>query len=308
MQDWLNYHHLRYFWEAARAGTISAAAVRLRLAQPTVSTQIRTLEEHLGQRLFDRRGRKLVLTPAGERAFHYAERIFGLGSELLESFDPEADAVAEIRVGVSDALSKLMVAKIIEPLMRAGPENSGSQAPVHVVCHEDKSTRLIAELTLHAYDVVLADEPVGPSAQGSAENHALGSCGVTFFAAQYLAVTLRDDFPRSLHGAPVLLPTPNTTMRRALDHWFLAHDIRPHVVGAFEDSALLKTVGAGGAGAFPVASAASEPVASRFGVVEIGTLTEVREPLYAITLRRGQRSPAVDRLIELGRGLLAQFA
>jgi len=306
MNDWLNYHHLRYFWEAARAGTITGAAARLRLAQPTVSAQIRELEKRLGEPLFERRSRGLELTRAGRHAFHFAERIFGLGQELLDAFDPSGDsAVTELRVGVSDALSKLLVAELVEPLLRGLP---GSSRGIHVICHEDKSARLISELTLRAYDVVLADEPVGPSSQGDAQNHSLGESSVTFFASPALADGLVGDFPASLHEAPVLLPTANTTMRRALDHWLLEAQLQPEVVGEFEDSALLKAVGVSGVGAFPVPTVVAQQVAARYKVVPVGTLDDVREPIYAITLRRGALSDGVLRLLELGRGLLSATA
>ena len=301
MESWLNFHHLRYFWEAARAGTITAAAARLSLTQPTVSAQIRELEAQLGVPLLERGSRGLVLTAAGRRAFAYADQIFGLGKALIDSFDPAAGARVELRIGVSDALSKLLVADLVRPLLTADP-------PVAVRCHEDKTERLIAELTLRAYDVVLTDEPVGPSARGAAENHALGASTLTLFAGRALAERLRPGFPGSLDGAPMLLPTPNTTMRRALDQWLLSAGLSPQVLGEFEDSALLKSVGASGVAAFPVATAVAAAVEQRYDVCVVGRLDDVHEPLYGITLRQARPSPAVRRLLELARELLDRAA
>jgi len=199
--EWLNYHHLLYFWTVAREGTVARAAGQLRLAQPTVSGQIRALEESLGEELFSRAGRHLVLTDVGRVVFRYADEIFGLGRELMDTLkDRPTGRPVRLVVGVADALSKQIAYRLLEPALSL-PET------VQVVCREDKPDRLLAELSVHNLDVVLSDSPMPAAVRVRAFNHLLGECGVTVFAAPKLASTLRRRFPASLDGATWLLPS-----------------------------------------------------------------------------------------------------
>ena len=293
--EWLNYHHLLYFWVVACHGSVTRAAAELRLAQPTVSTQLRTLEEVLGEKLFARTGRRLVLTDVGRLVFRYADEIFGLGRELLETVKgrPTGQPM-RLTVGIADAVPKLIAYRLLGPALT-------DAEPVRIICREDKPDRLLAQLAVHGLDLVLSDAPIGPTTKVRAFNHLLGECGVTFFAAPALARTCRRGFPRSLGGAPMLLPTDNTALRRSLDDWFESEDIRPRVASEFEDSALLMAFGQAGMGLFPAPSAIERQVRTQYGVVVVGRLDAVCERFYAISGERRLKHPAVVAISEAAR-------
>lgn len=285
--EWLNYHHLFYFWNVVREGSVVAAARKLRLAQPTVSTQIRALEDSLGEALFERQGRRLALTDVGHVVYRYADEIFALGRELVDTLRGRPGSGAmRLVVGIADVVPKLIAHRLLAPALSLDP-------PVRFVCVEDKTERLLAELSVRGLDLVLADAPVSGQARVRAYNHLLGECGVTFFGAPALAAAHRPGFPGSLDGAPVLVPMPGTHMRRALDQWFEAHGVRPRVAGEFDDSALLKVFGEHGAGLFAAPSVLEDEVAATYGVEVVGRTDEVVERFYAITVERKIKHPAV---------------
>lgn len=293
--EWLNYHHLRYFWAVAREGTVASAAALLRRSQPTISAQIHELEESLGEKLFMRAGRRLLLTDMGRQVFRYAEDIYSLGKELMDSVKGRPTGrPLRLVVGISDALPKLMARRLLEPALRL-PE------PVRLVCVEDRPERLLADLALHELDVVLSDSPATPNVNVRVFNHLLGECGVTFFGARRHAA-LRRGFPRSLNGAPLLVPTKNTTLRRNLDEWFEALDVRPLIVGEFQDSALLKVFGQTGEGVFAAPSAIEREVTKQFRTPVIGRTKKLRERFYAISVERKIQHPAVVAISEAARG------
>ena len=294
--EWLNYHHLLYFYTVAREGSITKACEQLRLSQPTISGQLRLLEESLGEKLFVKSGRSLKLTDFGAMVFRYADEIFSVGQELLHTVRgrPKSGRPLRLFVGIADALPKLIAYRLIEPALRL-PEH------VQVVCREDKTERLMADLAVNALDIVLADAPFNPEIRVRAFNHLLGECGITFFAAPALASKYRRKFPQSLDGAPVILPTVNTSLRRSLDSWFDDQGIRPIITGEFEDSALLKTFGQAGLGLFPVSSAVEAEVKKQYGVQAIGRIDKVREHFYAISVERRIKHPAVAAITQAAR-------
>lgn len=292
--DQLNFHHLLYFWAAAREGGVVAAARRLLVAQPTVSAQIRALERALGQALFRRHGRRLELTEAGRAALRYADEIFNLGRELVESLHGRAGQSLRLAVGVADAVPKLIAYRLLEPAQRL-PEG------VELVCREGKPDRLLADLAVHDLDLVLADAPVPPSVNVRAFSHLLGESPLTLFGPPADARRLRRRFPRCLSEAPLLLPAENSTLHRALRQWFAAHSIRPRAVAQFEDSALMKAFGQGGAGLFFAPSVIAREVARQYGVARIADLPDVHERFYAISIERRIRHPAVLALSTFAR-------
>ena len=292
--EWLNYHHLRYFWAAAREGSVTRASEKLHISQPAVSAQIRDLEQALGEKLFTRSGRSIALTETGRVVYRYAEEIFGLGSELMETLKGRPTGrPARLTVGIANVIPKLIAHRLLEPALKL-PE------PVRVQCLEDKPERLLAELAIHGLDLVLTDTPLGPAVKVKAYSHLLGECGVSIFGTEPLAKAHRRGFPRSLDGAPFLLPTADATLRRLLDQWFEARNIRPQIVGEFEDSALLKVFGQSGAGLFAVPSAIEAEVRRQYGVRLVGRV-EVRERFYAITVERKLKHPAVVAITEAAR-------
>ncbi len=293
--QWLNYHHLLYFWTVVREGSVGRAAQALSLTQPTVSSQIKALEASLGERLFAREGRRLVPTDVGRLVFRYADEIFGLGRELLDTLnDRPTGRPLRLVVGVADVMPKLIVQRLLQPALAL-------RDGVYLVCREDKPDRLLAALSLHELDVVLADTPVGPGVSVRAFNHLLGESTVTIFGGKAHASALRRGFPRSLHGSPMLLPTTNTAMRRSLDQFLAAHDIRPAVVAEFEDSALLKAFGETGAGAFPAPTVLEDEICRSGRIRVVGRLETVRERFYAISIEKRLKHPAVLAISENAR-------
>ncbi len=284
--EWLNYHHLQYFWVVAREGSVTKAAATLRLGQPTISAQLRSLEERLGEKLFRRAGRNLVLTEAGRDVLRYADEIFALGRELLDSVQGRRKGTIRFAVGIADVLPKLVAYRLLQPAL-ALPES------IRMICREDKAERLLAALAAHTLDLVLTDKPPAPGLAIKVFTHVLGECGVSFCASTKLARLHRRGFPRSLDAAPLLLPTDNTALRAALDRWFEEQNIRPHVVAECEDSALLKAFGQGGKGIFPVPTVSEDDVRKQYGVEVLGRVDAVRERFYAISLERRLRHPAV---------------
>jgi LysR family transcriptional activator of nhaA len=288
--DWLNYHHLLYFWTVAKEQGVSKAAKVLHVAQPTVTAQVRALERALGQRLFERQGRHLRLTAEGEKVFRYADEIFSLGRELLQTVKGEPQqAPRRFRVGISDALPKLTTYRLLEPALLMQP-----LFRLHV--RIDKTERLLGELAVHGLDIVIADAPMMPSLRVRAFNHLLGETSVSIFGTADLARRVRRDFPRSLHGAPLLLQTTNTAMRQSLDQWFDVQHVTPTIVGEVEDMAMLQTLGEHGLGLFAAPTVVRKEICRRYQVTWVGELEKVRERFYGISVERRISHPAV-RLI-----------
>jgi LysR family transcriptional activator of nhaA len=294
--EWLNYHHLLYFWVVAKQGSIVRASEELHLAHPTISGQIHRLEEVLGEKLFARRGRHLVLTEAGRLAYRYADEIFSLGREFVDTLKGRASGrPLRLVVGVADVLPPSLVRRFLEPAFRLG------QA-VQVICRADKSTdEFIAELALHRVDVVISDGPAGSGVPVRAFNHLLGGCGTTFFAAEKLASALRPKFPRSLDGAPFLMPGAPSMVRRSLEQWFSAQDVRPDIVAEFDDSALAKDFGMDGLGVFAVPTVIEKEVLRQYGVRVIGRAEAVLQQFYAISVERKIKHPAVVAICRSAR-------
>jgi LysR family transcriptional activator of nhaA len=293
--EWLNYHHLLYFWTVAKEGGIAPAAKALHLAQPTISGQVKSLEESLDLKLFHRVGRRLQLTDDGHIVFRYADEIFGLGRELLDTIKGRPTGrPSKLHVGVSDSLPKLVAHRLLAPALRL-------EEPVQIICHGDKTERLLAALAVRGLDMVLSDAPIGGNVKVRAFNHPLGECGVTFFATAPMARKYRKGFPQSLDGAPVLLPTEETPVRRNLDHWFDSNGVRPRVVAEFDDSGLLKSFGREGEGIFTAPCIVEEEIRKQFGVQVVGRSDEVVERFYAITVERRIKHPAVAAISESAR-------
>ena len=299
--SWLNYHHLLYFWTVAREGSIAAACRRLHLTQPTVSSQLKTLERSLKARLFERQGRSFTLTETGRLVYRYADEIFTLGRELEDALAGRSPG-GRVRfvVGVADTLPKLMVHRLLAPALNLPEEE------VQVACVDGDPDRLLAQLSLHELDLVISDYPANPRLGMRAFNHPLGDCGVTFFGTAALARRYRRGFPRSLDGAPMLMPAGNAALRRSLDQWCDDLDIRPVLRGEFTDSALLKTFGARGEGLFAAPAIVEDEVCQMYGVVVVGREEQLRERFYAISIEKRLAHPAVVAITKAARESLTR--
>ena len=293
--EWLNYHHLLYFWSVVRTGSVAAASVELRLAPPTISVQIRRLEEQLGEKLLRRSGRRVVPTEMGHAVFRYAEEIFSLGRELLDMVRGRPSGrPMQLIVGVADVVPKSIAHSLIEPALRLGER-------VQIVCREADPDQLVAQLSTQSLDVVLTDAPLGPTVKVRAYSHLLGETGVSFLGDARLARTYRRRFPKSLQGARVLLQARNTAIRRSIDQWLDSIDARPDIVGEFEDSELLWEFGGAGDGIFPVPTVLEKHVMRLHGVKLVGRTDAARGRYYAISVERRLKHPAVVAICENAR-------
>jgi LysR family transcriptional activator of nhaA len=291
----LNYHHLLYFWTVVREGRISRAADKLRVSQPTISAQLRLLEDALGERLFQRQGRTLVLTDVGRLVDRYASEIFTAGSELLETLKGRPSGRApRLAVGVANAVPKLIVYRLLSPAL------NGAE-PVQISCHEDDPEQLLTRLATHSLDVVISDTPAAPHVRVKVFNHLLGESGTSFFAPRALASRLKRRFPASLTGARMLLPTTDTSLRRGLEQWFETEGLRPLVVGEFEDPALLTTFGERVRVVFPAPTAIEAEILRSHRVVVVGRTSAVRERYYAISVERRLKHAAVAAITSAAR-------
>lgn len=285
--EWLNYHHLLYFWNVVRAGSIHKASEQLRVSPPAISAQLKLLEDQLGEKLLTRSGRRLVLTEMGRTVFTYAEDIFALGRELMDVVkNRPIGRPLRLDVGVVDVMPKVVVQTLLEPALHL-------REAVRIVCREATSDQLLGRLATHELDVVLSDSPVDPSLKVRAFSHLLGECGVIFAVGRKTAMRYRRNFPQCLNGAPMLLPTDNTAFRRNLDFWFESTGIRPTVLGEFEDYALLRAFGESGVGVFPLPSVVEAQLRKQRGVRMIGATNDIRTQFYAISAERKLQHPAV---------------
>lgn len=293
----LNYQHLLYFWSVVRTGSLARAASELALSPPTLSTQLRTLEDRLGAKLLTKSGRKLIPTEVGRVVFTYADQIFDVGRELLDAIEQRpSQRPLRFTVGIDDVVPKEIAQRLLEPAMRMGQ-------PVRITCHEGTLERLVASLAMHEFDVVISDAPASPTLNVRAYNHLLGSCGVCWMATPAIAASLRRGFPRSLGGVPMLLPTDDTAIRRALDQWLEQHEVRPVLVGEFEDYGLLREFARAGHGFAPVPSVQESQFRREYGFQRIGAARPVTAEFFAISLERRIRHPALAAVVAGARDL-----
>ena len=294
----INYKHLHYFWMVAKQGGIARASERLHLTPQTISGQISLLEEQLSETLFSKVGRNLELTETGRLVLSYADEIFALGGELEEVVrNLPIDRPLVFKVGVADVVPKSIAYRLLAPALEM-PD------PVRIVCRENNLENLLAELALHRIDMVIADGPIPSGLNVRGFNHVLGECGISFMAISKLARNLRKNFPHSLNGAPLLIPSEINLVQPRLLNWLDSLHIHPRIVGEFDDSALMKAFGQAGAGAFIVPTAIADEVAKQFGVAIVGDTEIVREQFYAISVERRISHPAVAAITETARAWL----
>lgn len=287
---WLNYHHLYYFLTVVQKGSVTAAARHLRLAQPTISAQLKALEDSLGHKLLEKKGRYLQLTEIGRHVHGYAEEIFSLGSELFKLVDGIAIPEGQpLRIGVVDSLPKHVAYRIIDPIFSTKPTP-------RVVHYEDTSEKLLAMLSIQEIDLVLSDSPIPPNVKIKAYNHLLGETGISFLGNPKLVTKYTSGFPFSLHDAPLLLPTPNSVLRRELDTWFQHKGIQPNIVGEFQDSAIMKIFAKSGRGLIPVPSVVEKDILNEYDLKVLGRVSEIRERFFLISAERRLKHPAVVTL------------
>ena len=293
---WLNYHHLLYFWTVARKGSVASASSELRLAGPTISSQIRKLEDQLGGRLLRRSGNRLLLTDLGQMILPIADEIFTLGcdiTELAQSHNHRRPV--RLAVGIVDSFPKWLIYRLIEPAL---------QLPVRVdlYCSEGRSARLLQQLADNEIDVVLCDTP--PPSQAGAPQlfcRPLGECGIGFYAAPRLAARYRRHFPDSLDGAPLLLMSPSSAVRRELDQWFEIEELRPDVRGVFDVFATQRVFAEAGHGIIAAPAAIEADIKKHYRLSCLGRIEAVRARFYAVSRERRIQNAAVAAVCSSGR-------
>ena len=291
----INFKHLHYFWVVAKQGGIARASEVLHLTPQTISGQINLLEDNLGQALFARSGRNLELTETGRFALGYADEIFTLGSELEENLrNQTADRPLMFKVGIADVVPKTIAYRLLSPALDL-PDSTRIQ------CRENSLETLLAELALHRVDMVLADGPIPPGIDIRGFNHPLGECGISFFGKPELKRDLEGDFPHNLSGAPMLIPSDINRVHDRLLQWLEGMRIYPHIIGEFDDSALMKVFGQAGDGIFVAPTAIADEVETHYGVEQIGQTDAVREQFFAISVERQISHPAVSAITEAAK-------
>ncbi|MDT8990263.1 transcriptional activator NhaR [Curvibacter sp. APW13] len=295
----MNFKHLHYFWVAAKSGGILRAGEQLHTTPQTLSGQIKLLEERLGRALFRKRGRNLELTEAGRVALGYADQIFSLGAELEDALQRDAmrERVLDFRVGVADSVAKSVAYRLLEPAL-------SMDVPVRLICQEGKFPELLAQLALNRLDLVLADEPMGKKLSVRAFNHPLGRSGMSFFCASTLRSKLGADFPACLHGAPMLIPGAQASLRPQLEAWLTLHQLQPRIVGEFDDGALMSAFGREGRGVFLAPTALEADTMTQYGVELLGRSDELGEEFFAVSVERRITHPCVVAITDTARGQL----
>jgi len=291
----LNYNHLQYFWAVAREGSIASASRSLHLTPQTISGQLKLLDDAIGQPLFNRVGRRLVLSDMGRIVFEYANEIFSVGAELATVVrGNQLVGPTMLNVGIVSSMPKLIAERIIAPVLMADP-------PVRVRCHEASLEQLLSGLAVHKLDIVLSDQPLPDGLGLKAYNHRLGESGMSFFARKDKARRLRENFPQSLDDVPMLLPSQNSALRRRLDDWFESLELYPRIAGEFDDSALLKAFGEAGAGIFAGPGAIEAEICRMYRMAVIGQTDKITERYYAISPERRLSHPSTVMITDAAR-------
>lgn len=294
----LNYSHLQYFWTVARAGSIVEASKLLHLTPQTISGQLKLLDESVGQPLFNKVGRRLVLSDMGRVVFEYADEIFTIGSELANVVRGNQDAGPSVLVvGAVSSMPKLIAERIIAPALTA-------ERPMRVRCHESSLEQLLADLAVHRLDIVLSDQPMPRGLNLRAYNHLLGESGLSFFALRSNARRHRNRFPQSLNNTPMLLPSQHSALRRLMDDWFEDQGLSPRIAGEFDDSALMKAFGEAGAGIFAAPTVIEEEICRMYRMAVIGRTDAIKERFYAISPERRLKHEGVLHVTETARSEL----
>jgi LysR family transcriptional activator of nhaA len=287
----LNFRHLLYFWAVSREGSITRAAETLGLSVQAISTQLSQLEAQLGQVLLVPRGRGLMPSEAGRLVLGYAEQIFQLGTELREALATAQAPQRRFAVGLTDAIPKLVAFRLLEVTLLPPVD-------CRLSCQEGKLDDLITDLALHRLDLVLSHRPVAPSANLKVYSHSLGNLGMALYGSDILWQQYKEEFPRQLSHAPLLLPMSENPLRSAIEEWFRKRGLALHIKAEFSDSALLKTFGRAGVGLFPAPSALSEELLVQYGVRQVGVLDGVSESCFAISTERRIQHPGLKAILD----------
>lgn len=288
--NWLNYHHLSYFRTIATEGGIAKAAEKLRLGQPTLSTQLRQLEETIGKPLFERRNRKMILTEAGKAALDYANEIFRLGDEMIEVLrDQTAGDQTHLQVGALDSVPKSVILSLALEAYRISPHCT-------VSILEGKGDELFRELYNHKIDLILANYPPPVIEQKQVFSKSIAKLPVSVFASSKFK-HLKKGFPQSLAGMPFVLPTAHSKLRHDLNHYFKLQNIHIVPVAETQDTSLQKLFAREGIGLAPLSEVQMKDLVKE-GLQKVGTLKGVYEDVWLVSAHRKLENPIAAKIVK----------
>lgn len=287
---WINYHHLFYFKTIAEEGTVSKAAEKLRVGQPTLSAQLKQFEDTLGVQLFERHHKKLVLTEQGKVALDYSKNIFRMGSEMYEVLHDRLKPLKpSLHLGALDSVPKQIVLQLVKHAFRI--------SPCQITLSEGKSDELLRELTAHRMDLMVTNFlPTGVDAKGLYPK-SITKKNVAFYGAPKYK-SLRKGFPKSISGEPMILPTYDSKLRQDLDHWAKLHKIELNVITESQDISVKKLMATEEMGLIPTATHTVTGQVLRGELIEIGQLQGVYEELFLVTAQRKIANPIASKLME----------
>jgi len=285
----LNFHHLRYFHTVAHEGNLTRAAERLNVSQSAVSTQIRQLEERLGQPLFERRGRSLFLTEAGRIALDHADAIFAAGDELLNTLDERPSGRRQVlRVGSLATLSRNFQISFLRPLL--GRED------VEIVVRSGALGDLLQNLEAHRLDVVLANISPPRDAATPWISHAIAEQPVSLIGTPE-RIGKNASFEELLAREPLVLPTIETSIRSGADALFERLHIRPRIAAEIDDMAMIRLLAREGVGLAVVPPIVVKDEIESGLLAEVEQFPQLSEIFYAVTLSRRFPNPLLRELI-----------
>ena len=289
MSPWINYHHLFYFKTIAEEGTVSRAAEKLRIGQPTLSAQLKQFEDTIGVQLFERQHKKLTLTEQGKVALDYSKNIFKMGSEMYEVLHDRLKPLRpSLHIGSLDSVPKQIVLQLVKHAFKI--------SPCQITMLEGNSDQLLRELSTHRMDVMISNFlPTGPDSKGLFPK-AITKKNVAFYGHPKFK-SLRKGFPQSLSGQPMILPTYDSKIRYDLDHWAKVHEIELNVIAEGQDISTKKLMAIDGLGLIPTATHTVTRQVLSGELLEIGQLQGVHEELFLITAQRKMTNPIAAKLM-----------
>ena len=289
MTPWINYHHLFYFKTIAEEGSVSRAAEKLRIGQPTLSAQLKQFEDTIGVQLFERHHKKLILTEQGKVALDYSKSIFKMGSEMYEVLhDRLKPNKPSLHIGALDSVPKQIILQLATQALKI--------SPCQITISEGKSDQLIRELSSHQMDLVVTNSlPNGADAKGLYPKTITKKTVALFGTNKFKS--LRKGFPKSISGQPIILPTYDSKLRFDIDHWAKIHEIEMNVIVEGQDIATRELMVTEGLGLLPTATYTVARQILSGDLIEIGQLQGVHEELFLITAQRKIANPIAGKLV-----------
>ncbi len=290
MIKWLNYHHLLYFRIIATEGSIAKASEKLLVGQPALSSQLRQLEENLGQQLFERKNRSLVLTEAGKIALEYANEIFKKGEEFIQVFNEENLSLkSHYRIGVVDSVPKLVACRLVEQAQKFGND-------CFISLVEGTPDELIQKVNSHKIDIVLSnDSATGQNIDILSRN--VGKSSVYVYGAKKY-IRYQENFPQSLNSLPVILPTKHSKLRYDIEHFFQENKIHYNLVAEVQDSSVKKLMGEHGKGLIFLPEFSVRSLVKEEKLFLIGKAKSIQEDYWLLSRKRTLKTPITDQLLK----------